>query len=41
MKLNQLSKNDNEDIFNSLKNIKSQLQRNSLETLNKRLADYL
>lgn len=41
MKLNQLSKNDNEDIFNSLKNIKSQLQKNSLETLNKRLADYL
>ena len=41
MKLNQLSKNDNEEIFYRLKNIKSQLQRNSLKTLNKRLADYL
>jgi glycosyltransferase involved in cell wall biosynthesis len=41
MKLNQLSRHDNEEIYFRLKNIKSQLQKNSLKTLNKRLVDYL
>jgi glycosyltransferase involved in cell wall biosynthesis len=41
IKLNQLSKYDNEEIFHRLKIIKSQLEKNSLKTLNERLLDYL